>query len=167
VMAATKPRPAKPRSAKSGAAARPAGLTRLIIAIQACRRQVAGLEEDAVWRPWLAEVTGGANSLRAMGGRDLGKVLDALHKAGAPRTNGGAHRSRYVNDEQVRMMRGLWIELHEAGRVTNPSEEALGAFIRRQTKQDMGALSAADAARVIEALKAMLKRPAPGARRGG
>jgi hypothetical protein len=30
----------------------------------------------------------------------------------------------------------------------------------------MGSLSAADAARVIEALKAMLKRPAPASRRG-
>ncbi len=154
--AATKPR----------AAARPAGLTRLVVAIQACRRKVDGLEDDITWRAWLAKVTSGETSLRAMGGRDLGRVLDALHAAGAPRPGGGSHRSRYTNDEQMRMMRGLWIELHETGRVTNPSEEALGAFIRRQTKQDMGSLSAADAARVIEALKAMLKRPAPASRRG-
>lgn len=145
---------------------RPPALNRMVIAIQACRRKLGGLEDDATWRDYLARATGGQTSLRAMGGRDLGRVLDALHKSGVPQTNGGAHRSRYTDDEQLRMMRGLWIELHEAGKVTNPAEEALGAFIRRQTKQDMGALSAGDASRVIEALKGMLKRPAPARRRG-
>lgn len=157
---------AKPRATAPRPAARPAGLTRLIVAIQACRRKVAGLEEDIAWRAFLARTANGETSLRAMGARDLGRVLDALHAAGAPRPGGGASRSRYTDDQQLRMMRGLWIELHETGRVTNPSEEALGAFIRRQTRQDMGALSAEDARRVIEALKAMLKRPAPAARRG-
>jgi phage gp16-like protein len=140
---------------------RPDALKRVIKAIQACRRQVTGLEEDATWRTYLERVTKGQTSLRAMGGRDLGKVLDALHASGAPRPGGGARRSRYADDPQTRMMRGLWIELHEAGKVTDPSEEALSAFVRRQTRQDMGALSAASARSVIEALKAMLNRPAP------
>ena len=131
-----------------------------IKAVQACRRQVAGLEDDDAWRAFLARVAGGQTSLRAMGYRDLGKVLDALHAAGAPRRDGGASRSRYADDLQTRMMRGLWIEAADAGIVRNRSEEALGAFIRRQTGQDLGALSAGNARRVIEALKGMLKRGA-------
>ena len=129
-----------------------------IKAVQACRRQVTGLEEDDAWRDFLGRTVRGQTSLRAMGYRDLGKVLDALHAAGAPKVGGGARRSRYADDQQTRMMRGLWIDLANAGAVRNRQEEALSAFIKRQTGQDMGALSAANARRVIEALKAMLKR---------
>lgn len=131
---------------------------RRIKAVQACRRQVAGLEDDDAWRAFLGRVAGGQTSLRAMGYRDLGRVLDALHKAGAPQTAGGPSRSRYAQDQQMRMIRGLWIEAADAGVVHNRSEEALSAFVLRQTKQDIGALSAASSRRVIEALKGMLKR---------
>lgn len=131
-----------------------------IKAVQVCRRQVAGLDEDEAWRAFLARAAGGQTSLRAMGYRDLGKVLDALHAAGAPRRDGGASRTRYADDLQMRMIRGLWIEAAEAGVVKNRAEEALAAFIRRQTGQDLGALSAGKARAVIEALKGMLKRGA-------
>lgn len=138
---------------------------RLIKAIQACRRQVQGLGEEEPWRGFLALLPGGRTSLRTMNGVELGRVLDALHKAGAPSRPGGPAKSRYTDDQQLRMMRGLWIELHEAGKVADPSEDALGAFIKRQTKQDMGALDAASSRSVIQALKAMLNRPAPTRRR--
>jgi phage gp16-like protein len=135
-----------------------------IKAVQACRRQVAGLEDDTAWRAFLGRVAGGQTSLRAMGYRDLGRVLDALHAAGAPRRDGGAWRSRYADDLQMRMIRGLWIEAADAGVVSDRSETALGAFIRRQTGQDLGALSAGKARAVIEALKAMVKRGPKAAR---
>ncbi|WP_431282705.1 regulatory protein GemA [Humitalea sp. 24SJ18S-53] len=141
--------------------ARPDAMKRLVVAIQVRRRKLEGLAEEADWRAFLGRVTAGEVSLRAMNGRQLGKVLDALHDAGAPRSAGGPQRSRYADDPQTKMMRGLWIELHQAGRVRNPSEEALNAFVKRQTQQDMGALSAARAAAVIEALKGMMNRPAP------
>lgn len=145
------------------AAPRPDGLKRVIQAIQATRRQVAGLADDETWRAWLAKRPGGVTSLREMEGRQLGAVLDDLHKAGALRRTADQHgRRRYVDDQQMKMIRGLWIELHKAGKVRNPSEEALGAFVRRQTRQDMGALSPAAAAAVIEALKRMKARPTRG-----
>jgi len=50
---------------------------RRIKAVQACRRQVAGLDDDDAWREFLGRAAGGQTSLRAMGYRDLGKVLDA------------------------------------------------------------------------------------------
>lgn len=129
-----------------------------IKAVQACRRQVAGLDDDAAWRAFLGRAAGGQTSLRAMGYRELGKVLDALHAAGAPRPGGGPSRSRYADDQQMRMIRGLWIECADVGVVKNRAEEALNAFVKRQTGQEIGALSAGKARAVIEALKSMRGR---------
>lgn len=133
---------------------------RLIKAIQACRRQVAGLDDDTAWRDWLDKVAGG-RSLSAMTGPQLGRVLDGLHAAGAPkRAPSRPAGSRYADTQQMRMIRGLWAELAGMEAIRDPSEQALGAFILRQTRQQMGYLSPANAAKVVEALKAMRRRHA-------
>lgn len=132
-----------------------------IRAIQACRRHVPGLDDDGAWRALLERVTG-KTSLRAMNAPEMGRVLDALHAAGAPRKGG----SRYAT-KQARMARGLWAELGRAGTVRNPSDQALDAFVRRQTGIDAARwlTDPAEAGKVIEALKAMRRRqqgtPAP------
>lgn len=130
---------------------------KIIKAIQACRRKVEGLGDDEPWRDFLERASGG-RSLRDMTGPQLGKVLDALHRAGAPKTSPRGGRPRYVDSKQLDMIRGLWIELADAGVVRSRSEDALSAFIRRQTRQDMGALYPRQATAVIEALKAMRGR---------
>lgn len=127
---------------------------RLIAAVHACRRAVVGLEDEAAWRAFLNRVAGG-ESLRAMDGRALGRVLDELHKAGAPRKAGArAGRPALDDRQQVRMARGLWIELHDAGAVRDPSEAALEAFAKRVTRKARLAWCApADLNKLIEALK--------------
>ncbi|WP_029009378.1 regulatory protein GemA [Azospirillum halopraeferens] len=134
---------------------KPDTTARLIAAVQTCRRKVAGLDDDTAWRDFL-ERTGGKRSLRAMTGPQLGRVLDALHAAGAPRRSAG--RPRYADSAQVRMMRGLWLELADLGAVQSRAEGALNAFIKRQTGQDVGRLDTTAAHKVIEALKRWVGR---------
>jgi hypothetical protein len=151
----------------SAVASRPAGSARLIAAVQTCRRKVDGLADDATWRAFLTRVAG-ADSLRAMDGRQLGRVLDALHQAGAPRLPGAASGARLRHDgaaapggkpalddrPQVRMARGLWIELHQAGAVRDASEAALEAFAKRVTgKARLAWCRPFDLNKLIEALK--------------
>lgn len=123
---------------------------RIIKAIQTCRGKVAGLADDDVWRD-LLEGTTGKRSLRDMTGPQLGRVLDVLHSRGAPRLE--RPRSRYADTTQMRMIRGLWLELADLGVVRDRSEAALGTFVQRQTRQDFGRLDPQAAEQVIEALK--------------
>ena len=131
---------------------------RLIRAIQACRRKVAGLEEDAAWRDFLDQATS-KRSLRAMIEPELGRVLDALHGAGAPRLERGRRGVRQLAEPQQRMIRGLWIELHRLGAIRDGSEMALASFIKRQTGVEaLQWLEPHESAPVVEALKSMVRR---------
>ncbi len=61
------------------------------------------------------------------------------------------------------MIRGLWIELHEAGKVRDPSEKALGAYVFRMIRNSaLQWCSTADKTVIIEALKKWLAREAKG-----
>lgn len=133
--------------------------TRLVKAVQACRRKVEGLDDDEAWRDFL-EATAGLRSLSNMNAPQMGRVLDALHARGAPRTASTA--SRYTNTQQMRMIRGLWLELADLGTVRDRSEAALNTFVKRQTGQDVGRLDARAAGQVIEALAAWRQRVLPG-----
>jgi phage gp16-like protein len=136
----------------------PATNPKLIKAIQTCRRKVAGLDDDATWRDLLEQVAG-RRSLRAMTGPQLGKVLDELHRRGAPKaTNEATGRPRYGDTPQLRMIRALWRDAADCGAIADPSEAAMASFVRRQTRQDFGRLGPAEAAGVIEALKRMIAR---------
>lgn len=69
------------------------------------------------------------------------------------------HRT-LADDSQSRKIRALWLELHAAGKVRNPAEESLCAYIKRLTGIDaLQWLSTAQASQVIESLKSWLKRP--------
>lgn len=66
---------------------------------------------------------------------------------------------KLADGEQARLIRYLWLQLHEAGKVQNSSEEALAAYVKRMT--GVAALQWLDvnkASTVIEALKKWLKR---------
>ncbi|SMH62859.1 regulatory protein GemA [Azospirillum agricola] len=127
--------------------------------VQVLRRQVPDLADDDVWRPWLAHVTGGTTSTRSMTETQLRAVVDALHGAGAPRKAPAAiGRRRYTDTAQMAMIRGLWLELADLGAVRDRSEAALAAFVKRQTRQDVGWLSPQVAVRVVEALKSWRTR---------
>jgi phage gp16-like protein len=59
-----------------------------------------------------------------------------------------------ATDPQSRKIRALWITMHKAGLVHDPSEAALGAFVKRMAKVDRLAWAKDNQkARIIEALK--------------
>lgn len=146
---------------------------KLIGTVQACRSKLPSLHEDDTWRAFLVREVG-KNSLRAMTSRELHTVIDALRRDGAPKTAGKAGRAkantagraaprtagRFVEgDQQIKMIRGLWIELAQMRAVRDSSEEALQAFVRRMTSVDSLAwLNGNQANRVIEALKSWRTR---------
>lgn len=137
---------------------------RLARAIHACRRRVAGLEDEAAWRAFLAQAVG-TDSLRRMSGPELGRVLDALHQRGAPRAPAkGAGRAAIPRDPQASKIRALWIELGRAGAIEDSSERALDAWVLRQC--GVASLRWADGGqkvRLVEALKAWARRVGAGA----
>ncbi len=66
---------------------------------------------------------------------------------------------KLADGEQARLIRYLWLQLHEASKVQNSSEEALAAYVKRMT--GVAALQWLDVKKgttVIEALKKWLKR---------
>ncbi len=135
----------------------------LIAKVQTLRRQLPALAEDDAWRDFLAVNAAGIESTRAMTEAQLRAVVTALHKAGAPRKpSATAGRRRYTDTAQMAMIRGLWLELANLGAVEQRSETALAAFVRRQTRQDIGQLSPQAAAGVIEALKSWRARVSTG-----
>lgn len=82
--------------------------------------------------------------------KELGWKATAGKKAAKP----GKTSRPLADDPQSKMMRGLWIELHQLGAVRDPSEAALAAFAKRHTKvDDLSWASGKKASKVIEALK--------------
>jgi phage gp16-like protein len=62
-------------------------------------------------------------------------------------------------DDQSRMIRGLWIELHELGAVRDSSEKALASYCKRMAGvQALQWLDVKQAQTIIEALKKWRKR---------
>ncbi|PAK13966.1 MULTISPECIES: gp16 family protein [Burkholderia cepacia complex] len=84
---------------------------------------------------------------------ELERVLEHLKRCGFKVRSNKQSRSR-ADDDQSKMIRGLWIDLAGRGVVQNSSEEALAAFVKRMTGIDaLEWLSSAQASRVIEHLK--------------
>lgn len=60
-----------------------------------------------------------------------------------------------AKDPQSRMVRGLWIELADAGVVRDRSEKAIRAYVKRMTgREDLTFCDGRDKHQLIEALKA-------------
>lgn len=129
-----------------------------IKAIQARRRQVPDLLDEESWRGFLAVVTNGVASLRAMNDRQRTQVLDALAKRGAKT---GPGRKNLAADPQSRKLRALWINLHQAGAVQSGTEKALAAWCGRQLGRavdDLRFVLAADKHVLIDALMNWCRR---------
>ena len=89
------------------------------------------------------------------------KVLDHLKSCGFKVTASKTRpQSRALADDpQSKKIRELWLVLHEKGKVRNPAESALAAFVKRQTGRDaLQWLSMGEASKVIEELKKWLAR---------
>lgn len=88
------------------------------------------------------------------------RMLDHLAKCGWKARPGGTGRS-LAADPQSKMIRGLWLELHEMGYVRDPSEAALSSWLRRETRvQALQWLEPVQAQRTIEKLKQWRDRDA-------
>lgn len=112
---------------------------------------------DAEYRLLLRRVTG-KGSAAELGGAERHKVLEEMRRLGWPEPR----RPRRLDEPQLRMIRGLWIELADRGVVRDRTDKALDAFVKRQTGIDRLAWLNPDKANaVIEALKAWAARSAP------
>lgn len=88
------------------------------------------------------------------------KLLDHMKRCGwkpaAPRKAG---TTKAVAHGQPGLVRSLWDELHAAGKVRDPSDKALGAWLKRNGwPERVEWLSGAQINRAIEALKKWLDR---------
>ncbi|KVO25383.1 hypothetical protein WJ74_30215 [Burkholderia ubonensis] len=123
---------------------------RLIRLIHVAKRDLAMADDS--YRGVLRQI-GKKESAADLTIPELEKVLEHLKRCGFKVRSNKQSRGR-ADDDQSKMIRGLWIELAERGVVQNRSEEALAAFVKRMTGIDaLDWLSSAQASRVIEHLK--------------
>ncbi len=107
---------------------------------------------------WKFKVT----SSKELNSRQVGALLAHFRAKGwKPRARKRSGRSNITaNDDQSRKIRALWITMHKAGLVKNPSELALARYVKRMTTRRghpgtdrLEWCSAAEKRHLIEVLK--------------
>lgn len=133
---------------------------RLIKLIHVARREL-GMQDDD-YRAMLANIPQleGATSSAKLPIPKLKVVLESLKAKGfkvAPKSNKPPRK--LADDPQSKLIRHLWLSLHTAGKVRDPSEQALAKYVARLVKVDqLQWLDGKQAATVIESLKSWLGR---------
>ncbi|UXZ04839.1 gp16 family protein [Moraxella nasicaprae] len=119
--------------------------------------------DDDTYRSLLMSMTG-KDSTKAMNIGELNKVLARLKQLGFVVTHKKKDpkpiddkASLYI-ERQIKLIRHLWLELHELGAVRNGSEQALASYIKNQTQTAIEALDSEQASNIIERLKNWRKR---------
>lgn len=103
-------------------------------------------------------------SASTLSNTDLFKAVEEMKRLGFKvqhkNANGNRKSSRALADDgQSRKIRALWLELHTANKVRDPSEASLAAYVKRQTRVEaLQWLDTQQASQVIEALKGWLAR---------
>lgn len=120
--------------------------------------------DDEDYRALLARVTGKRSS-RDLNAREVDMVLGEFKRLGwRPKTNSGFRKS---DKAYVRLVYALWKEAGRVGAVRDSSKSALMSFVGRQigggedrakVARSPDFLTAAEANKVSEALKARIKR---------
>lgn len=122
-------------------------------------RQKVGMDEDT-YRALLHDRFG-LSSSTDMDWRQRKQLLDHFKTLGfkvVPSKKRPQSRP-LADDLQSTKIRELWLTLHTNGKVRNPDESALAAFVKRQTKVDaLQWLTTKQASAVIEELKKWLAR---------
>jgi len=100
------------------------------------------------------------NSAATLSFQELVDLVAHLQALGAQYTSKQiASKSQQIRDPQSRLIRSLWLQLHDAGLVRDPSEAAIAAYVKRQTGvESLAWLSSPQASSVIESLKQWLAR---------
>lgn len=140
---------------------------RLIKLIHVGRREL-NMDEES-YRLMLANIPEleGATSSANLSVPKLKVVLELLKQKGfkvVPKAGKSAVLTRktnikQANDPQSKLIRHLWLELHNKGAVRDPSEAALNRFVLKRVQVEaLQWLSTAQASQVIEHLKQWLKR---------
>jgi phage gp16-like protein len=88
------------------------------------------------------------------------RVLEHLKSRGWKNKPARKAKSRILaSDDQSKMIRALWLELHDVGAVKDSSEAALASYVKRITKVEaLQWLNTNQASVVIETLKKWLNR---------
>lgn len=125
-------------------------------------RKSRGLADEDDWRDFVERQTG-ERQLRHLDARGLQQVLDALVGSSPSPASGrtpAPSSSVRLSGPYAGKLRALWLSGWNLGVVRNRSDEALLAFVKRQTGLDHDRFlrDGRSAARVIEALKDMLAR---------
>lgn len=118
-----------------------------------------GLSDD-IYRDILREITK-KESAKDISDAQAAKVLARYKELGwKPKPSKKAKPTRRVaTDRKSTMLRALWIELHQAGKVENPSEAALTKFVKNLTGvDDLGWLTNRNVTVCKKALNDWLKR---------
>ncbi|WP_285907982.1 regulatory protein GemA [Pseudodesulfovibrio pelocollis] len=116
-----------------------------------------GMTDDA-YRDMLADRYD-KDSAAKLSYRELVDLVAHMEALGAQFTSKQAPKSQQIRDPQSRLIRSLWLQLHEAGLVRDPSEAAIAAYVKRQTGvESLAWLSSPQASSVIESLKQWLAR---------
>jgi phage gp16-like protein len=95
------------------------------------KRQMPGMEDEATYRDFL-EGAAGKRRLSTMSVRELVLVIDAFRVSGWEEKP-GKYSFKRSTDARVRMLFGLWTELHQRGAVKDVSREALRKWCKRMT----------------------------------
>lgn len=116
----------------------------------------AGFDEDMRRAFMLREV--GKNSCLSMTEKEAVRVISALRRqTGSARPGAATASGRYAG-----ILRAMWLNAYHLGVVENKEDKALLAFAKRQTgiAHTQFLTDGAQAAKVIDALKAMMEREA-------
>ncbi len=126
-------------------------------------KKALGLDDDA-YRDIIARQFAGKTSRTQLGTAQLIELIEHFKSLGfKPKRKAPARagRAQLADGDSARKIRALWISLYHLAVVSDPSERALAAFIKRQAGvDDARFLSDADAFKVIEGLKAWAERAA-------
>lgn len=118
--------------------------------------------DDSTYRALLQRVTGRTSSA-GLSDAQLEAVLTELKRLGfKPRSRSAstAVKRPLAEGAEARKIRALWISLYHLGVISDSSEAALAAFVRRQLKIDALQWVRGDAYKITEALKSWATRAA-------
>lgn len=119
--------------------------------------------DDDTYRSLLVAMTG-KDSTKAMNVSELNKVLTRLKQLGFVVTHKKKDpkpiddKKSLDTEQQIKLIRHLWLDLYALGAVRNESEQALATYIKNQTQTTIGDLGSEQVSNIIERLKNWRKR---------
>ncbi len=131
--------------------------TNLIKLIHVAKTKL-GLDDD-IYRDILKSTTG-KDSSKLLTPAQLDAVLDRLKQLGFEvESKDKTGVKNLADDKQSKLIRHLWLQLHEAGAVKNGSEQALAKFVENRVHVSaLQFLSSKNADMIINHLRSWCKR---------